>query len=252
MKTDGTHKSRNRPIVGGFAAQYKGYAWTQWSILFAGVPIYLISLPMRETYKKAILKRRAKASNLTDSTPARISQIKMLKVLLTVTLFRPVHMLLFESIVGFMSLYTSFLFALFYVFFAAFPFVFGEAYHFSLSQSGLTFIASGVGFIIAVLTCITADQLLYKRAFGAARAAGKLHAAPEHRLYAAMIGSLGVTVGLFWFAWTARDDVHWIVPVLSTVPFAWGNLCVVVGHEVSHPLIFGQSWSVNRRFNQLT
>jgi len=50
--------------------------------------------------------------------------------------------------------------------------------------------------------------------------------APEKRLYAAMLGSVGLPMGLFWFAWTARKDVHWISPILATIPFAWGNLCV--------------------------
>ena len=54
---------------------------------------------------------------------------------------------------------------------------------------------------------------------------------PEHRLYAAMIGGIGIPIGLFWFAWTARSDVHWASPVVSTIVFAWGNLCVFVGRS---------------------
>jgi len=223
-----THTSQNSPVVGGFIAQYKGYAWTQWSILFISVAIYLLSLPMHETYKKAILKRRSKKLNLPGPPPLAASQLQTLKFFLTVTLLRPLHMLFFEPIVGFMSLYTAFLFALLYTFFAAFPLVFGGVYHFSISQSGLTFLAIGIGVTISVPTNIIADRLLYMREFRAARKAGKLHAAPEHRLYSAMVGSLGVPVGLFWFGWTARQGVHWIVPVIGTVPFAWGNLCIFV------------------------
>ena len=52
--------------------------------------------------------------------------------------------------------------------------------------------------------------------------------APEHRLYAAMLGSFGVPLGLFWFAWTARSEVHWISPILAAIPFGWGNLMVFV------------------------
>ena len=42
-------------------------------------------------------------------------------------------------------------------------------------------------------------------------------------------GSLGLPIGIFWFAWTSRREVHWISPVLAIIPFAWGNLCVFVG-----------------------
>jgi len=160
-------------------------------------------------------------------------------------------MLFFEPIVFLMSLYTAFLFALFYVFFAAFPIVFGEVYGFSLSQSGLTFLASGIAFTIAVPTNIAADRLFYIPAHRAARAAGQQLAAPEHRLYSAMPGSVGVSIGLFWFAWTARRDVHWIVPVVGTMPYAWGNLCIFVSRSNLSSLLFGQFWSPKRKFNQL-
>lgn len=52
--------------------------------------------------------------------------------------------------------------------------------------------------------------------------------APEHRLYAAMIGSIGLPVGIFWFAWSARMGVHWIVPILALIPFAWGYMLVFI------------------------
>jgi len=49
---------------------------------------------------------------------------------------------------------------------------------------------------------------------------------PEHRLYAAMIGSVCIPVSLFWFAWTAKRDVFWMAPVAAGVPFGFGNLVV--------------------------
>ena len=48
------------PALGGFAAQDKGWRWTQWLLLFLMVPTYLYSLGMKETYKKIILQNRAK------------------------------------------------------------------------------------------------------------------------------------------------------------------------------------------------
>lgn len=43
-----------------------------------------------------------------------------------------------------------------------------------------------------------------------------------------MIGSLGLPIGLFWYAWSARASVSWASPVVAIFPFAWGNLCVFV------------------------
>ena len=31
---------------------------------------------------------------------------------------------------------------------------------------------------------------------------------------------------MFWLGWTARSDVHWIVPVMSVAPFGWGFLLI--------------------------
>lgn len=34
------------------------------------------------------------------------------------------------------------------------------------------------------------------------------------------------------FAWSARSNVHWIVPVLAGVPFAWGLLSIFLSSTV--------------------
>ena len=33
-------------------------------------------------------------------------------------------------------------------------------------------------------------------------------------------------IGLFWLGWTARPGIHWIVPVLSALPFGIGFLLI--------------------------
>ena len=84
--------------------------------------------------------------------------------------------------------------------------------------------------MLAVVSVISIDRLLYRKEYEKSLRQGKVsNVAPEHRLYAAMLGSLGLPVGLFWFAWTARSEVHWISPVLAAIPFGWGNLMVFVG-----------------------
>jgi hypothetical protein len=54
-----------------------------------------------------------------------------------------------------------------------------------------------------------------------------------------MIGSWGIPVGLFWMAWTADKGVHWIVPVLATVPFAWGNICLFMSSAMYVVDVYG-------------
>ena len=80
------------------------------------------------------------------------------------------------------------------------------------------------GFAFGVISFAIFEATLYKRAF--IKANGK--SAPEHRLYNAMLGSIMLPIGLFWFAWSPRQGVHWIVPVLAGVPFGWGAIAIFI------------------------
>ena len=190
--------------------------------------VYTLSLPMEETYKKKILERRAKKLGLEPPKRTLPSGFAAVKFLLTVTLVRPVHMLLFEPIVMFLSLYSAFTFGVLFATLPAFPIVFHGVYGFDLGHTGLSFLSLAIGYFLAVPTAVACDAWFYQRRHRHAVKQGKTVIAPEHRLYSAMIGGFGVTIGLFWFGWSARKDVHWIVPMIGMVPFAWGNLCIFV------------------------
>jgi hypothetical protein len=167
--------------------------------------------------------------------PGPKSGFATIKFLITVTLFRPIHMLIAEPIVGFLSLYNAFTFSILFAFFEAFPIVFGGVYGFSISQVGLAFLAVGLGVALGVISAIVIDKIIYQKLHKQALAEGRTIVAPEHRLYAAMFGSIGIPIGLFWFAWTSRHSVHWIVPILASIPFAWGNISIFVSRLSSHP-----------------
>ncbi|KAK3678914.1 hypothetical protein LTR78_001367 [Recurvomyces mirabilis] len=216
------------PVIGGFAAQFKGYKWTQWCTIFIAIASYAFILPMHETYKKIILKRRAKKLGIAPPPAPQLSALGYAKMLLTITIARPVTMLCTEPIVFFLSLYTAFTFSVLFAFFAAFPYTFESVYHFQTWQYGLTFLGIGIGVLLAAASAIFIDRTVYMKKHHQAVKEGRRQARPEHRLYAAMIGAFGVPVGLFWFAWSARQDVHWIVPVIGGIPFAWGNLMIFV------------------------
>ena len=184
---------------------------------------------MKETYKKIILQRRAKRLGITSPVKTGLTGLAGVKVLLTITLFRPIHMMFTEPIVAFSSLYVAFNFSVLFGFFDAFPIVFGGVYDFDAGFTGLTWLSVLTGCTLSVATVILVDRATYRTKYIKSHVEGRGGiVAPEHRLYAAMMGSLGLPVGIFWFAWTARSDIHWICPVLAVIPFAWGNLCVFV------------------------
>lgn len=148
---------------------------------------------MKETYKPTLLARRRKALAIPSPPSPFPSTGAKIKFLFTVTLLRPLHMLFTEPIVGFLSLYIAFNFGVLFTFFAAFPYIFSSVYGFSTEQSGLVFLAIGVGCVLAIPTVLLSDRFLYLKHYRLSHANGKNGVvAPEHRLYPAMVGSFGL------------------------------------------------------------
>ncbi|KAL0635824.1 Polyamine transporter 4 [Maublancomyces gigas] len=208
------------PIVGGYLAERESWRWTMWIILILGgammIPLYF----MEESYKTVILKRRAIARG--QELPPKPDPKKALKMIFTITLARPSVMLFTEPIVQAVALYSSFAFAVLFGFFEAYPVAFQLEYGFALGQTGLCFLGIAGGLIIGCIIYLVQDKLVYAPAL-------KKHNGnppPEIRLVPAMIGSVLMPIGLFWFAWTAKKEVHWISPVLAGAPFGAGLVLV--------------------------
>jgi len=122
-----------------------------------------------------------------------------------------------------LSTYTSLLQGILYLFFGAFPLVFGTNHDFNLWQIGLTFLGLLIGNLIACFC----NPLWHKNWMGLihkkkAKYGDEYKPEPELRLPPAMVGSVLVTTTLFWFAWTTYRSVHWIVPIIATVFFGTG------------------------------
>ena len=83
-----------------------------------------------------------------------------------------------------------------FAFFGSFNYVFQSVYHFNQKEVGLAFIAIVVGYLLAVMTFGIFDATLYRKAVAKASAKGE-KPAPEERLYAALLGSFMLPIGLF-------------------------------------------------------
>ncbi|KAK9456500.1 major facilitator superfamily domain-containing protein [Dipodascopsis uninucleata] len=205
------------PIIGGFLIERKSWRWTMYVLMmFCGAILPLIWC-LEETYKPVIIKKLAKKHGYP--LPPKPEPKAALTLLFTVVLKRPFEMLFVEPIVQLLSLYMAFVFAVLFGFFEAFPFVFTTVYEFSYGDQGLTFIGIGVGLLIGTLTYIIMDARIFKPEFLKPNPP-----APESRLITLKIGSILLPIGLFWLAWTSRKSVHWIVPVISGVPFGMALL----------------------------
>lgn len=214
-----------------------GWRWTQWTALFLTVAIYVSSLFIRETYKKTILSRRARRMALSPPPfthrPSQTS-IQTARYFITVTLTRPIHMLFTEPIVGLLSLYVAFTFAVVFAFYAAIPWIFTQAYGFSTASQGLVFLGLTIGYLVAIATIIFTTKAQKKRRQNAAlnEGGGNATVAPEESLHLAMIGGPALSVALFLFGWSAKTTIHWILPMVAITVYGWGTLLVFVSTDL--------------------
>lgn len=113
----------------------------------------------------------------------------------------------------------------FSMFFQSYPIIFGGVYGFNAGETGLAFLPIGVGAMLAGIIYIYWERYLEK---ARARTPPPAWSQQEEyvRLPIALLGAPLFAISLFWLGWTARADVHWIVPILSALPFGIGFLLI--------------------------
>ncbi|TAQ86138.1 hypothetical protein B7494_g5538 [Chlorociboria aeruginascens] len=211
------------PLIGAYIINeyHNDWRYSMWVVAMIAAPIAIAALFMKETSKSRILRLREKKSSAKVARETGDTRLLLRK--LRLAFIRPLHMMLIEPLVSYISIYTGFAFAMIFSFFGSYPYVFQTVYGFNSRHVGLSFLGVLVGFLLAVFIFGIFDATLYKNAV--LRAPGG-KPAPEHRLYAAMLGSILLPIGLFWWAWTPRESVHWMVPIAAGVPFGWGCLMI--------------------------
>jgi multidrug resistance protein len=215
------------PIVGGYLGELdRGWRYVLWlCTTLCGVLWVVCTALTPETYAPVLLRKRAAA--LSKKTgKVYISHLdcdgrkQTAGQIITTGLSRPWKLLLLEPIVLIISIYMAIVYATMYMLFAAYPIIFHEQRGWSSGATGLCFTAMAVGMIIALTYMVYENERYKKRAL--ATPTGR--APPEARLPVCMIGAIFVPIGLFIFAWTNGNNIHWIVCLLGTAIFAVGNV----------------------------
>lgn len=163
---------------------------------------------------------------------------------ISISLWRPFHLLLTEPVVFFFSLWVSFAWAVLYLTFASVPYVFETVYSWNIEEAGYIFAAMIVGSILSTGIGVWQDKLLEHpqwrvenwepssqssgsssctqeadksartRLFAVLRRHFPVEA-PESRLYFTCVTATLLPVGLFLFGFTSRPETHWIVPAVA-------------------------------------
>jgi MFS family permease len=215
------------PIISGFITPALGWRWTFWiGLIVAGVSLAsLFFLP--ETFSPILLARRASALRKSTGNTQIFAPIELeekgFKQMATVTLTRPLRMILFELIVLATCIYLSIAYGIFYMYFEAYPIIFQGIYRQSPGVSGLMFLPIAVGASLATAVFLYYDSYLRK-----AQALNKPWTQKEEsrRLPLACFGGPCYVIALFWLGWTARESVPFYVPMLAGIPFGMGFILI--------------------------
>ncbi|OGM49476.1 hypothetical protein ABOM_001693 [Aspergillus bombycis] len=205
------------PLVGGFLMiRTEDWRWTQWvPIILAGV-FYCFLLFTKETYKEVILRRRGVRLGLLSGASRNTFVGEGVRYFFVVLFLRPMHMLLTEPIVTFVSLYNGLLFGILYAFVISIPWVFSNYYGFDRTGQALSYLGVTLGTLIACLPQVLVDRLFFQkrlRTWKEVHGSG-LRMPPEARLVSALGGSFLLPATLLVLSWTANFRVHWIVPLI--------------------------------------
>ncbi|OTA94508.1 hypothetical protein M434DRAFT_29878 [Hypoxylon sp. CO27-5] len=215
------------PIVGGFLGVGGGWRWVEGLMAcFTGLLWIICCSLVPETYAPILLRKRAeKLSKMTGKVYMSKLDIgkpkKTVSEEFKVALSRPWILLFREPIVLLLSLYMAIVYGTLYMMFAAFPIVFQQQRGWSPGIGGLAFLGIAVGMLCSVSYSVWDNKRYAKTA-----ANHNGNAPPEARLPPAMIGSILLPVGLFWFAWTNGREIHWIVCIIASAFFASGLVLV--------------------------
>jgi multidrug resistance protein len=216
------------PIVGGFVGEQVGWRWVEGVMaIFAGVIWIVGTLMVPETYTPFLLRNRAAALSketgkvyisIIEAQSAKKTPAEAFKQ----AILRPWILLFMEPIVLALSVYMAIIYGTLYMLFGAFPIVFQQKLGWSEGIGGLAFIGVAIGMLLGLAYAMF-DSRRYSRV---AAKSPNGEAPPEARLPPCIIASVVLPVGLFWFAWTARPSIHWIVPIIACAPFGFGMVLV--------------------------
>ena len=222
------------PLVGGFAVQYgpvgfggftAPWTWPIWELMWlsAFCLVFLLFL-LPETSANNILLRRTKRLRKITGDDKLICEPELMAKSMTgkdiamMSLVRPFTLNFQEPMVFLINLYIALVYGLLYIWFESFAIVFIEIYGFGLGLEGLSFLGILVGAVVVI-----PPFFLYLRCSLEPQFDEQGNIQPEKRLIPAMVGGFCIPICLFWFGWTSRASVHWIVPIIGSSFFSIGT-----------------------------
>ncbi|KAF8890945.1 major facilitator superfamily domain-containing protein [Infundibulicybe gibba] len=210
------------PLISGFINQNLYWRWTyrvQLIWIFGQIIALLIFVP--ETYVPVLRQRKAhrmrKSTGVSSYWAPLDLEEKNLVRAIAISCYKPFQLIFFDRMALLLNLWNSLILGILYLAFQAFPVIFMTGHGFNIQSTGMSFLGIGLGMILAI-----SSQPYWNRLFKREAEKNGGSAPPETRLIMGQLGGVLVPIGLFWLAFTTFPAVHWIVPIVASVPFGTG------------------------------
>ena len=168
-------------------------------------------------YRRAVRLRKSTGNDKLKCQPEIDAENMSRNEIIMMVFIRPFSLSFGEPIVFFLNLYIALIYALLYIWFESFPVVFVGIYDFNPGTLGLAFLGILIGGFIVLPPFFWWTHRYLEPKFNEN---GELH--PELRLLPALVGCFFIPVCLFWFGWSARPSIHWIMPIIGSSFFTIG------------------------------
>ncbi|KAA8643737.1 uncharacterized protein ATNIH1004_010511 [Aspergillus tanneri] len=174
------------PIAGGFIAEYSTWCWVFWSSSAAAAVIQI----------SACFGCASRIPLHTGNKPGDGNLLSKLGH----ALVRPFRIFTTQPIITVIALYMGYLFGTTYFMLATFPVIWSKLYSETPGIGGLNYVSIAIGSFRGIALNFFVIDRIYHNLKGKNGDVGR----PEFRMPTMFIGSILITIGLFWYGWSVQ------------------------------------------------
>lgn len=219
------------PALAGAIAEQFGWRWVLViSALLIGSAALLTMTCFRETYKTAILKRRARrlqasgeSTSFSEAADRELSQHDSSELLESIV--RPFYVFGSSGVLMCLALFGSMAFAHFYNISTTLPNILETDYGLSPKATGSCMVVFSIGAAFSVLICnLYLDKIYVRLREMSSDQIGQ----PEHRLPLSIVGAVAMPPALAFYGWAAQTQLPLGVMLLSVALVGIGLLLTIL------------------------
>jgi hypothetical protein len=196
--------------------EHATWRWIFYAVSILDAAVQLLGLFfLEETYTPILLRRKKQRLLEAGETDLHTEFDFPAERTLIREMIRPVELLATQPLVQVLALYQGYLYGNIYILYASFGSLWTIEYHERLDIASLNFLSLGIGAAIAAELATHLNDRIYR--FLKKRNDG--NGCPEFRVPIMTPATILLSIGLFWYGWSAQRHLHWIMPNLGVTIF---------------------------------